>query len=97
MQMDEAPGERPRAAPIIMPSPDQLGLGAKAKSVEVNWDEVRDRMQRLKVTSFHLQKLSNGFRFICALPGGPGRQVQAEAATEAEAIQGALAKAEAMQ
>jgi hypothetical protein len=96
MQMsDAAETPKPRLAPLEMPSPEQLGLGVKSKRTEVNWDDVRLRLQRLKVTSFHLQKLPDGYRFICALPGGPGREVHAEAATEAEAIDRALAQAEA--
>ena len=101
MQMEEPPTSsfRRQEQPLALPQPEQLGFSAKKKAAEVNWDEVRQRLQRLKIASFHLQKLPNGkgFRFICALPGGPGRQVQAEAATEAEAIDQALAQAEIMQ
>lgn len=100
MQMDDAaPAAHPEVAPLRSPSPQQLGFAAKKKSVEVNWDDVGQRLRRLKIASFQLQKLPNGqgFRFICALPGGPGRQVQADAVTEAEAIDQALAQAEVMQ
>ncbi len=97
MQMnDAAETSKPHTSPIAMPSPEQLGLGTKPQRASVNWDDVRLRLQRLKVTSFQLQRLPNGYRFICALPGGPMREVQAEAATEAEAIDQALAQAEAM-
>lgn len=101
MQMEEpqAASPRPQEQPLQMSSPEKLGVIAKKRTDEVNWDEVRQRLQRLKVASFHLQKLPNGqgFRFICALPGGPGRQVNAEASTEAEAIDQALAQVEIMQ
>jgi hypothetical protein len=96
MQMNDATeAPKPRLTALEMPSPEQLGVGTKPQRSEVNWDNVRLRLQRLKATSFHLQKLPNGFRFICALPGGPGREIQAEASTEAEAIERALAQAEA--
>jgi hypothetical protein len=100
-QIGDAPEESAphQAQPLKLPTPEQVGISAKKRVAEVNWDDVRQRLQRLKIASFHLQKLPNaqGFRFICALPGGPGKQVQAEALTESEAIDQALAQAEIMQ
>jgi hypothetical protein len=100
-QIDDTSAESARrpAQPVKLPTPEQVGVSAKKRVAEVNWDDVRQRLQRLKIASFHLQKLPNaqGFRFICALPGGPGKQVQAEALTEVEAIDQALAQAEIMQ
>lgn len=98
MQSDDAPelakvNERPA---LQMPSPEQLGLGAKARSVEVDWSAVRSRMEALKVASFNLQKLEGGFRFICVVPiNGERRKIEADGVNEAEAIDLALGRAEA--
>ncbi len=96
---DPTPEPRRTAPALDLPTPQQLGFAAKKKNAEVNWDEVGQRLRRLKIASFQLQKLPNGqgFRFICALPGGPRRQVQADAVSEAEAIDQALAQAEVIQ
>ena len=98
MQMDEAPAVAPKQslAPLEMPAPELLGLSVKSRSSEVNWDEVRSRLQRLHAVSFHSQRIPGGFRFTCALPGGVGRQLQAAAANEADAIDEALTRAESM-
>ncbi len=79
-----------------MPAPEQLGLGANARPAPVDWEDVRRRMERLHVTSFHSQRIPGGFRFICVVPGRPNREVQAEAASESEAIDQALTRAESI-
>ena len=86
----------PRPAPLTMPSPAELGLGARNQSPEIDWADVRRRLQRLEITSFHLQKLpEGGFRFSCAVPmAGGTRKVEAEAIDEVDAIDRALTRAE---
>ena len=80
-----------------MPAPELLGLGGKGEPRDVNWTVVRQRLERLQISSFHLQRISTGFRFSCAVPGrGPIQQVSAEGANEADAIDSALAQAEAV-
>jgi hypothetical protein len=83
-------------APFRMPSPSELGLGARDKIAEVDWSDVRRRLQGLGVTSFHLERLPDGaFRFSCAVPTSNGMQkVAAEAVGEADAINRALSEAE---
>jgi hypothetical protein len=82
-----------RQVPLEMPAPEQVGLG-KPRAVPVDWEEVRKRMGRLHVTSFHSQRIPGGFRFICVVPGERNRQVEAEAVNEADAIDRALTQAE---
>lgn len=95
-QMDELPSARPE--PLRMPSPAELGLGPRGKPAEIDWSDVRQRLHRLDVTSFHLQKLPDGgFRFSCVVPTQAGaRKVEAESVGEADAIDQALGRAEAL-
>lgn len=88
----------PRTA-LRMPSPEELGLHTATKRRDdVDWVDVRQRVQALRLTSFHLQKLAEGgFRFVCLVPTQAGeRRVEAEALTEAGAIDQALTQAEAL-
>src|SRR5436309_179113 len=51
-QIGEEPGaevKRPAALAPQMPAPDQLGLGAKQRIVDVDWSAVRRRMDALSV------------------------------------------------
>jgi hypothetical protein len=95
---DEEPTARPTLA-LEMPTPDQLGLGSRQRAAEVDWSAVRTRMESLAVVSFHLQKLTGGFRFTCVVPaaGSERRKIEADGLTEAEAIDLALTRAEARQ
>lgn len=94
---DNEAATRPNLPPLPMPTPEELGLGAKSnRTGEVDWTGVRQRLERVSASSFHLQKVSTGFRFSCVVPNAAGerRRVEAEAASEAEAIDRALALAE---
>lgn len=96
MQNDEA---RPVRTVLRMPSPEELGLGAsKSHRDEVDWMKVRERVQALGLSSFHLQKLpEGGFRFVCLVPTKNGdHRIQAESISEAEAIERALTQAESL-
>jgi hypothetical protein len=84
-----------RPQKLEMPSPEALGI-QRSRNVEVDWGNVQRRLSRLSVTSFQSEKLANGgFKFTCVLPSldFPHR-IEAEALTEAEAIDQALRQAE---
>jgi|GEM_PF-4876076 len=99
-------GEDPPAAPrqtaarptlLSIPSPEELGV-AKADNVAVDWTTVHNQLNRMGASCFHLEKLANGgCRITCLLPSGQegrSRRIEAEAASEAEAIRATLAKAD---
>src|SRR5260370_22198928 len=95
---DVPPALQPnRPEPIRMPSPAELGLGCATapKTDAVNWGDIRQRMERLNVSGFQLDRIPSGYRFTCVVPASGGLQrLTAEAVTEAEAIHQALARAE---
>jgi len=84
-----------RQDPLRMPSPAELGLGQTARPAgdAIDWADVRRRMERLGVTGFQLDRTPTGYRFICVVGA---RHLTADAVTEAEAIQQALARAEVL-
>lgn len=93
---NEAPAPRQS---LPMPSPEELGIRpVSARSEEVDWLQVRKRIQTLSLTSFYMQKLpEGGFRFVCFVPTRTGdRRIEAESLTEAEAIDRALTHAESL-
>jgi hypothetical protein len=92
-QMEDPPA---RPLRLQMPSPAELGLGARTEGTEVDWSTVRQRLRRLDVTTFALQKLPDSkFNFRCIVPTVQGpRRLEAEAAGEAEAIDRVLTQAE---
>ncbi len=93
-QSDELPpGPRPAAPVLRMPSPEELGVALANRSPDVNWTTVRRRLDRLGVTAFNLERSPRGWHFSFALPGTYQR-FEAEAITEADAIDRALAQAE---
>lgn len=83
-----------------MPSPDQMGIASTwtAPTDGPDWNAARRRLERLRAVYFHVEKLDRGgFRFTCLLPTaqtGRTHRVEAVAATEAEVVRLALAKAE---
>jgi hypothetical protein len=98
MQAAEESVAAPRRAlpPLEVPSPDRLGLGARNRIVEVDWTSVRNRLQAMSVTSFHLQKISGGYRFavVVSTAGGERRKIECDGESDAEAIELALNRAE---
>jgi len=80
---------------LQMPSPEALGI-QRIRPVEVDWINVRKRLERLSITSVHLSKLpGGGFRFVCVVPAlDRPQKIETEALTEAEAIDQALRQAE---
>jgi hypothetical protein len=86
-------------APLAIPAPEQLGLAAMrpVETARLDWAAARTRLDRLGATCFYLEKLDSGWRFTCLLPtaeAGKQRRIDVEAASEAEAVQVALERAE---
>jgi len=84
-----------RPQKLDMPSPEALGI-QRSRNVEVDWNSVQRRLNRLSITSFHSEKLANGgFRFCCLVPSlDRPQRIEAEALYEADAIDQALRQAE---
>lgn len=79
--------------PLEMPAPETFLRAAASKpAADVDWDAVRRRLEAAGAASCHLQKTPRGFRFSCAVPtaNGQRRRLEAEAESEAEAIDAAL-------
>jgi hypothetical protein len=87
-----------RPTPLSIPSPEELGVARATDNVAVDWTTVHNQLNRMGASCFHLEKLANGgCRITCLLPGGQqgrSRHIEAEAASEAEAIRATLAKAD---
>ncbi len=74
-------------------------MGTKpVESPQIDWTAVHNRLDRLGATCLQRQKLStNGWRITCLLPTNQQRwshRIDAQAASEAEAVRLLLAKAE---
>jgi hypothetical protein len=81
-----------------MPSPERLGVGLHrpAAGGALDWAVVGRQLQQVGASGSHLDRVHEGFRFTCWLPGsqpGVSRRVEATAATEAEAARLALERA----
>jgi hypothetical protein len=85
---------------LTLPSPEQLGIGSArlADSPGIDWTAAHNRLDRLGTVCFHMEKLKQGgCRVTCLLPtaeSGRIHHIDAEAATEAEAVRLALERAE---
>jgi hypothetical protein len=90
---DEPPPARPTPRPLEMPSPEALGVPVPA--AELDWTDLRLRLDRVGATGFALEQVPGGYRFACRVPtaGGSPRTVEGRAATEAEAVRQALDQA----
>jgi hypothetical protein len=83
-----------------LPAPDQLGVAEAVSAVmpHADWADVHRRLDRLAALSFHQEKLTaGGCRITVLLPTDRrdrAHQVEADAATEAEAVSMALERAE---
>jgi hypothetical protein len=84
---------------IVIPSPEEAGIAAPtpaAAATDVDWNNAYRRLRALNA-DFQLCKQQSGFRFTCLMPTSqPGRihRVEAEAASEAEAVRLTLDRAE---
>lgn len=88
-----------RPTPLVMPSPEQLGLaGGQPSTGAVDWAAVHRRLDEMGAACFQIEKLkAGGCRCTCLMPTSqPGRnhRVEAQAATEPEAVRLALAQVE---
>jgi hypothetical protein len=83
-----------------MPTPEQLGLAPvrpAAAVADTDWAAVHRRLDRLGATCFHLEKATGGTRITCLLPtaqAGRSHRVEAQAASEGDAVRLALDQAE---
>jgi hypothetical protein len=102
-QREDDPARTPvasRVAPIVLPTPEQLGVGLSKESQRkaIDWANVHDRLERLGASCFHQQKVpEGGYRITCLLPTAQSERthrIEAQAATEAEAVRAVLARAE---
>lgn len=87
----------PKPVALTLPPPEQLGIGAKAPAAEIDMNVVHRRLRELGSQSYQLQRTPEGYRFTCLLPTAhPDRtqRIEAQGATEAEAVRLALARAE---
>jgi hypothetical protein len=96
MQAPEEP--RPAARPaVVIPSPEQLGL-APVPSSGVDWEATRGRLRQMGATSFLIDRApAGGYCFSCWVPAeqaGKSYRVDAEGATEAEAVRLCLERAD---
>jgi hypothetical protein len=98
MQGEEDPRTAARASlpPLPLPSPEQFGLGQQGRRQEIDWADLRGKLEALSISSFHLQKIDGGFRFTCMVPAPNGKRnkVEAEAEFESDAIEQALTLAQ---
>lgn len=94
------PTPRRAAAPLSIPTPEQLGVGAAKKPAtaaarreDVDWAATRKRLQEMGAVSFRLDQLPDGgARFQVWLPA-QASAVQADGASEADAVRDCLARA----
>jgi len=83
-----------------MPSPEELGVSGNNRSEipAVDWMAVHNQLDRLGATCFHLERMSEGrCRVTCLLPTQQrdrSHRIEAEAATEADAVRLVLARAQ---
>jgi hypothetical protein len=71
-----------------MPTPEQLGVSVPKPA---DWNDLRVRLDRIGASGFQLTPQADGWRFTCRLPDG--RQLDTRGATDADAVQRALAQA----
>jgi hypothetical protein len=86
-----------RPTPLVMPSPEQLGVAVRPVADRPDWSALHARMKGLGIVSFHMDTLPDGrYRFTCWLPQGqPGmtQRIEALAASEVEAARVGLERA----
>jgi hypothetical protein len=88
-------------APLVLPSPEQLGVSstpAALQDLPVDWNVTRDRLNHLGAVGFAVAKLPEGaYRIAFELPtsqAGRTHHIEAEAATEGAAVCRALDSAD---
>jgi hypothetical protein len=83
-------GQVPDLPALAMPGPEAFGirLGAKEET-PLDWNQLRQQLDKLGASSFQLDKQGAGYRFACRLPSG---SLEGIGASEGEAVRIALAK-----
>lgn len=100
-KIDDEPAPR-RPASIRIPSPEELQITGQPVQdlppASVDWVQIRRRLDDLGSVGFQMDRLpEGGYRFICLLPTAQAdrhHRIEARAASEAEAIQLVLERAE---
>jgi hypothetical protein len=102
-KVDEEPLPAPaprRQAMVNMPAPEELGVAFANSAVpaKIDWAVVHQQLDRLGASCFHLERTPDGgCRITCLLAtgqSGRNHRIEAEAASEADAVRVTLAKAE---
>jgi hypothetical protein len=87
-----ARGQKDDAAPVRIPTPQELGLGERSTPVSnepLDWTKVEARMTAAGVSKFDMQKDGEGFRCVCQLGT---RTVAGRGASRSDAVRDALAQ-----
>lgn len=107
---DPPPPRATPPAPLRIPTPEELGVLAKAvpaapaavkvpgsypTTPAVDWLAIHQRLRELHAVGFQMEEVAGGYRFRCWIPQGAGRQqVEGSGSSEAEAVRLCLAQAE---
>src|SRR5262245_16086547 len=60
----------PPSMPLIMPSPEALGLGARQPEGKFDWAKVHGRLDQLGCCCFQIEQQVGGCKLVCLLPTG---------------------------
>lgn len=83
--------QTPDAPSLAMPGPEAFGIRlGKKDDTPLDWNDLRQKLEQLGVSSFQLEKHGEGFRFACRLTSGV---IEGLGASEGEAVRAAFAKA----
>ncbi|MSR31987.1 MAG: hypothetical protein EXR99_10825 [Gemmataceae bacterium] len=90
----QAPEEKPASAAIAMPLPEQFGIQkhaavAKVEAREIDWALVHRKLQGAGSVCFQTEKVAQGYRIVCMVPGktsGPLQRFEATAADQGQAV-----------
>jgi hypothetical protein len=98
-QMGEEPERRMQPARVTLPKPEQLGIRKPPQRDNgLDWADARRRLDVLGAVTIQSTKLpEGGCRFTCLLATGRpnyNHRIEAEGATEAEAVRLGLERAE---
>ncbi len=80
--------QAPDPPTLAMPAPESFGirLGHKDET-PLDWNQLRQQLDRLGASSFQLEKHGDGYRFACRLPSGA---IEGLGASESDAVRAAL-------
>ena len=98
-QMGTEPDRKAQPESVTLPKPEQLGIHKpQPRDIGTDWADARRRLDALGAVTFQSAKLPNGgCRFTCLLPTDQpnyNHRIEAEAATETEAVRLGLERAE---